>query len=198
MIKIISGKKKEIPREIYENMLKLRYKAYLEKEFIKKNKEKIYGDEYDEKAMHFIALDDGKVVGALGIIHDKLPLEAIFKEEKKELMKKLKAKKAIEFSKLAVDPKYRIGDRKIKDKNKFVSFKIYKKVYKYLFKKRIDLFLIAVNPCYAKRYEKSGFKKYGKQKDYPRVENNPAVLMYQTRFMFFKVLLKKLNFLNLS
>lgn len=196
MIKIISGKKSEIPKEIYKDMLNLRYRAYLERGFIDENKEKIFQDDYDSHSQIFIALDNGKAVGTLSIVFGKLPLEEIFKKEKLELAKKFKSKRQIEFSKFAIEPDYRFKKEELHNKEKFVSFKLYKKIYKYLLKKRIDLFLIAVNPCYVKKYQKMNFQVYGNQKNFPKMENNPAVLMYQTRKMFLKIMLKNIKPFN--
>lgn len=194
MIKIISGKKYVLPEKYFNGLIKLRYLVYLDSGFIKKNKEKTYTDAYDNEADHFIAINEDKVIGGLSIIYNNLPLEIIFKDEKEELIKKFKSRRVIELSRFVIEKKFRINKNVVKNYNNFLSFKLFKKAYKMILKNRINLVLICVHPKYKERYEKYyGFKQYGKVKSYPKVENNPGLLMYQTKGMIYRLLLKNIT-----
>ncbi|MFA5856229.1 MAG: GNAT family N-acyltransferase [Candidatus Pacearchaeota archaeon] len=195
-IRIIQGKKSSIPKEYFIEMLKLRHEIYRKVGFIKKNKSLTYTDSYDDDAFHIIAIDNNKVIGSLSIISNNLPLELIFKKEKEELVNRYHAKKVVEISRFVISEEYRIGKDKDKmdDYNKFVSLKLIKFAYRYILKKRINLILITVHPKFKKRYiDKYNFKCYGNQKDYPSVENNPAILMYQTRWMIYRLLISNIK-----
>jgi N-acyl-L-homoserine lactone synthetase len=69
-----------------EAIYRLRYKAYLEKGYISENPSKVMSDEWDELAetTHFVALQKGKIVGAVRLVPDSvtgLPMERVFPEE---------------------------------------------------------------------------------------------------------------------
>lgn len=196
-IKILSGTRKKLGEHVFEEISKIRYEAYLEERFIKKNKRKEFSDQYDSGAIHFAAINDrdGKVIGCLSAISGKdLPSMSIFNEEIKHLINKYGARKPVELSRFAVKKEYRIGDRTVNDYGKFASLKLFKAVYRYLFLHGKDLVIISVNPKYVERYEKKyGFKTFGKQKKYPKANNNPAILMYQRRIDYIKLIIKNIK-----
>ena len=197
-LKIISGTKDEIDKETFNEMIKLRYKIYLETGFIKKNDLKTYSDRFDENdTIHFIAKDKDKVIGSISLMINELPLEEIYKDEKNELIKKTRSKKIVEISRFVIDKDYRIKDKDVKDVkdyDKYIAFRFYKKIYFYLIKKRIKLVMITVHPKYEQRYIKHyNFRTYGELKYYPKVDNNPAILMYQTRAMLYGLFLRNIK-----
>ena len=178
-IEIINGKEKEIPKEIFEKALKLRYEIYRKVGFISENKDKRDYDEYDDKALHIVALDNNKVVGYLRLIKE-MPLLSLYKKEVEEIKEKNKFRNPIEISRFVIDEKYRISERKIIDYDSFVSFLLFKRVYNYILKNKIDSVFIVTHPKYRERYEKFYyFKQYGEEKKYSAVEGNPAILLYQ-------------------
>lgn len=192
-IKIIQGTKNQLG-SLFDKVAKLRYKIYLEECFVKKNKKRIFSDKYDENAIHFLALDDDRVVGSLTLIEEKLPLESIYSKEKNDLIMQFKSKRPVELSRFVVEKDYRIGNRKVESYGRFVSLKLFKEAYKYIIFSRIDLILISVNPKYEERYEKRyNFRRYGIQKNYPKANNNPAVLMYQRRKDVYRLLLNNIR-----
>lgn len=190
-IRVISGSREELGK-IFDKATKLRYKAYLEMGFTSQNKDQTIQDSYDDSARHFIALEENEVVGTISLITGKLPLESIFSEEKRDLMRKSKVKKAVELSRFAIEKDYRVN--KSKKFSKTVSFALYKKVYLHLLLKRIKLVLVVVHPMYVEKYTSQfNFEKYGEVKDYEGAQGNPAVLLYQTRSAFWKSIRKLLK-----
>ena len=178
-IKIISGRKEEIDKDIFYEALKLRYRSYFNEGLINQNKEKTLVDESDDKSYHFIALDGDKVVGCISIIEGVRPLQSIFGKEKKEVMKKTSSREAVEISRFAVDEKYRIGNKKVANSFGFVSLLLLKEMANCVIKSAIDIILITIHPKNKERYEKFyGFVQYGKEKNYLRANNNPAILLY--------------------
>ncbi|MBS3071753.1 GNAT family N-acetyltransferase [Candidatus Pacearchaeota archaeon] len=178
-LKVVVGREKNIPKHIFNEVLKLRYQTYLEEGFIKSNKEKKDYDENDKHAVHFIALDGEKVVGTLRLISGKLPLGSIYSKEIKELKELKKCKNAVELSRFSVDEKYRLGTGGYETMKMLVSLNLVKKAVEYMTINNIDLLLIVVHPKYEERYKKFyGLLRYGEEKSYSKVEGNPAVLMY--------------------
>ncbi len=177
-IKINSGKQEEIPKNIFEKVLKLRLKIYKNQGFISHKIKRDY-DKYDKDAFHIIATKDSEVVGYLRLVKE-MPLLSLYKEEVREIMKKNHLRNPVELSRFVISPYYRISKRKIEDYSDFVSFLLFKKAYQFIFTKNIDCVFIVTHPKYKKRYENFYFfKQYGKEKSYSEVEGNPAVLLYQ-------------------
>ena len=180
-IKILSGKEKDIPSNIFDSALKLRYKIYLEEGFIQENKEEKDYDDYDKEATHFIALDEDKenqVVGYLRLL-EKMPLSSIFGEEVEKIKHKNNYTRPVELSRFVIEKNYRINRKIIENYEDFVSFLLFKEVYKTLLSSGVDSIFIAVHPRYESRYKKYyNFKRYGEKKNYPLVKNNQAILLY--------------------
>lgn len=185
MIRIISGFYNEIDKKILQGVFRLRYKVYLEEGFLVANNSKIDKDEYDKEAYHVIALDNDKVVGCLRILTKNLACIKIFEKEIQLIRNKKNWKRVVELSRFVIDKKYRI-DKKIRRKKEYkgiVAFELIKQAYRFIFSKRIQGVFVVVNPRHVQRYKKYyKFKTYGMVKPFSDVNDNPAVLMYQSVF----------------
>lgn len=186
MMKIIKGYKHELGVR-FEDAARIRYDAYLQMHFIKENNQKSLQDTYDNTALHYLAIENQEVVGTISIISPPLPLSKLFQEEVGRLIKQYKAKKIVELSRFAVLPNYQV-----KNSSNPASPRLFRAVYFTLFLRRVDLVLAVVHPKYVSRYKNYGFKTYGKVKSYPKMEDNPAVLLYQTKKDLHKLIKKEL------
>jgi N-acyl-L-homoserine lactone synthetase len=175
---VLYGLKQELPNELFSQAIDLRTRIYKEVGFISKEKSKDYST-YDNKAIHFLALDDGKVIGYIRLLFE-MPLLDLYEKEVTIIKTKNNFIKSAEISRFVVDRGYRIDEKEIEEYEKFVSFLLFKKVYEYIFKNNIDSVFIVVHPKYKERYERFyHFKQFGEEKLYNAVEGNPAVLLYQ-------------------
>jgi N-acyl-L-homoserine lactone synthetase len=93
-------------REELEDIYRLRYQAYLGKGYISPNPSGMKTDEWDElpEAIQFVAVNEGKVVGAVRLVLDSpkgLPMERVFAREVANL--RTQGRKVAEASTLVVD-----------------------------------------------------------------------------------------------
>ena len=126
-----------------------------------------------------IAIDNDGVIGYMRLVGD-MPLLSLFKKEANEIIKEKNFRNPVEISRFVIDEKYRIAEREVIDYDKFVTFFLFKEMYKFVFKNNLDSLFIVVHPRYKDRYEKYYFfKQSGEEKSYDKVLGNPAVLLFQ-------------------
>jgi N-acyl-L-homoserine lactone synthetase len=93
-------------RDELSAIYRLRYEAYLRKGYISPNSSGMKTDEWDELSttIQFVALNEGKVVGAVRLVLDSpkgLPMERVFPREVADL--RAQGRKVAEASTLVVD-----------------------------------------------------------------------------------------------
>lgn len=177
-MRILYGKKEQIPENYLKKAMALRYKIYNEEGFIQKGKKDDF-DKFDLDAIHFVALDGESVVGYVRLLQN-MPLLSLYNEEVETIVKNKGFKKAIEFSRFVVEKDKRIKKDSKDNYSFFVSMLVLKAAYNYIVKNKFDSVFVVVNPRHLERYKKFYyFEQYGAQKDYVDVAGNPALLMYQ-------------------
>jgi N-acyl-L-homoserine lactone synthetase len=189
-MRIITGKKEEIPQEFLNGAFKLRYQLFREEGFLPENKEEHDEDEYDDEAFHILALENEEVVGYVRVLN-KMLLSEIYGKEVRQIIQLNNLKNPAEVSRLVVKKDYRINKEDSKKRKKFVTALLIKKIFSHGFFNKIDAIFIAVNPRHIERYQKNySFEIVGSQKDYSRVNGNPAVLLYQKSHIILKTAAK--------
>jgi len=159
-----------------EGVFKLAYQVYLEKGYIKENKDEWMVQNYDSVKETTILIVQDKlknIVGSVTLVFDgtsKLPAEKIYDEELTVLRKQ--KERIAEISRLVIDPHYR------NSKEILVLLFNYSYIYSY-FVQNYTCFAIEVNPRHIAYYQMLlHFRTIGTEKPCPSVQSAPAILMY--------------------
>jgi len=119
----------------------------------------------------FIARAADRIVGTISVISDSpegLPMDLLYKNELAPLRQR--GLLLAEVGQFAIEPEVGLKDRTL-------SLSLFKLALHYGLRKGFDLFCITVNPKHEAFYRSMGFEIFAETRDYPSVENAPAVPM---------------------
>lgn len=121
----------------------------------------------------------GQMLGTISLVFDEdgsIPMNTLYNKEISILRNK--GLKIAEVSRFAVNKDFPHLSHKTTDKIKHkleISIELFKIIFHYSLHKKIDALCIAINPKHAMLYNSLGFNNLGELRNYPSVNNAPAV-----------------------